>query len=66
MARNGNIFAFANVEMNSRKRVRLYFVSEKHFGHTASRINGANPFPSNSLVDSSAVSSVDFMLFMLL
>src|SRR4029077_17489202 len=32
----------------------------------ASRINGAKPFPSNSLVDSSAVSSVDFMLFIAL
>src|SRR4029453_1864240 len=31
-----------------------------------SRINGAKPFPSNSLVDSSAITSVDFMLFMLL
>src|SRR6266436_9089455 len=33
-SRNGNIFALANIEMNSRKRVRFHFVSEKHLRHT--------------------------------
>jgi hypothetical protein len=31
-SRNGNIFALTNIEMNSGKRVRFYFVSEKHLG----------------------------------